>query len=126
LESSNPKDLISAQSKLRREVTSLNEEWKTLEGLHRAEAKKKRSKYPSDEMARRKANTQELFQKIKSLEEMQRASYVKGYSAPEGYQPVRFAAMEDSEAFRKPKEGEYRPSGVTGSRNNDMTGSTAR
>jgi DNA repair ATPase RecN len=52
---SNPKELISAQSQVRTEMTALNDEWKELDGLYRNEAKKKRSKFTPEEMSARKA-----------------------------------------------------------------------
>ena len=46
----NPKELITEQSKLRGEMANLMEEWKAMEAIYRNEAKKKRSKYTPEEM----------------------------------------------------------------------------
>ena len=49
----NPKDLITEQSKLRQEMVLLMDEWKAMEGIYKSEVKKKRSKYSPEEMSER-------------------------------------------------------------------------
>ena len=117
----NPKDLITEQSKLRQEITLLFDEWKAMETIYRAEVKKKRSKYTPEEMADRN-NTLHLFlQEIQGVKEMQRSGYVKSGGTGKGYEAVRQVDMADSELFRKPKDGETRQGGVHGRRNLDMS-----
>eukprot|EP01035_Chromulina_nebulosa_P019369 gene19369-25236_t len=94
---SNPKELISAQSKVRTELTAINEDWKELDTLYRNEAKKKRSKLSPEEMKSRQQMIVKLQLEIQGIKEIQRAGYVKGYQA------IVHSTMEDSELF-KPKE----------------------
>lgn len=117
--STNPKDLITEQSKLRQEMNVLMDEWKALETLYRAEAKKKRSKFSPEELAERSAALQEIFDQIQMIKDLQRSGYVKSRPA-KGYEQVRMADMADAEAFRGGTSGGGRP-GVHGSRNNYMT-----
>jgi len=127
----NPKDLIAAGSKIRTDLAALNEEWKELDQIYRAEAKKKRSKHTPEEMAMRQQILMKLQMEITNIKEAQRAGYVKGYQA------VQISSMEDSELFKPvpggnaaknrdwaSEDGEERrnaSSVVTGSRNNNMT-----
>lgn len=117
----NPKDLITEQSKLRQEMVLLLDEWKAMETIYRAEVKKKRSKYTPEEMADRNNTLQLFFQEIQGIKEVQRSGYVKSGGMGKGYEAVRQVDMADSELFRKPKGGESRTSGVHGGRNLDMT-----
>lgn len=126
----NPKDLIAAGSKIRTDLAALNDEWKELDHIYRAEAKKKRSKHTPEEMATRQQILMKLQMEITNIKEAQRAGYVKGYQA------IQISSMEDSELF-KPNhagnaskikdfsdDGEERSNAssvVTGSRNNNMT-----
>jgi hypothetical protein len=93
----NPKELITAQSKVRTELTTLNEEWKELDNIHRHEAKKKRSKLSSEEMSWRQQIISSLLAEIQAIRDIQRAGYVKGY------QSVAMVTLEESELF-KPKD----------------------
>lgn len=95
------------------------DEWKALETLYRAEAKKKRSKFSPEELAERSAALQEIFDQIQMIKDLQRSGYVKSRPA-KGYEQVRMADMADAEAFRGGTSGGGRP-GVHGSRNNYMT-----
>ena len=74
----NPKELISAQSKIRTELTTLNANWGELDSVHRAEAKKKRSKFTPEEMSNRQQILTALQMEIQNIKEMQvkvRASF---------------------------------------------------
>ena len=90
---SNPKELISEQSKVRSELTLLNEEWKELDLNYRNEAKKRRSKFSPEELEQRQQILNALQMEIQRIKDIQRAGYVKGY------QSVQLDKMEDSELF---------------------------
>lgn len=90
---SNPKELIKAQSQVRTDLASLNEDWKELDANYRKEAKKKRSKFSSEELEQRQAILTTLQSEIQRIKDIQRAGYVKGY------QSVQMDAMEDSILF---------------------------
>lgn len=64
LPGNNPRDLITVQSKIREDVSALNEDWKELEGLYRAEAKKRKSKLSATELLARQKMVTELQQEI--------------------------------------------------------------
>eukprot|EP01038_Epipyxis_sp_PR26KG_P008675 gene8675-11721_t len=128
----NPRDLISSQSKVRTELALLQDEWRDLDALFRIETKKKRSKFPPEELAKRQEALVDLQNQIQAMKEAQRAGYVKGYKA------VRLVSMEQSELFRQPPPslggatdttGTNAPAvaerkyGVTGSRNDNMNDS---
>lgn len=90
---SNPKELISEQSKVRSELAALNEDWKELDLNYRNEAKKRRSKFSPEELAQRQQILGALQDEIQRIKAIQRAGYVKGYQA------VQLDKMEDSELF---------------------------
>jgi hypothetical protein len=115
----NPKDLITEQSKLRQEMVLLMDEWKAIEALYRAEAKKKRSKYSAEEMLDRNNTLQQLFVEIQAIKDVQRSGYVKSGPA-KGYEAVRQADMSEAEMFRK-RDGDGQRYGVHGQRNNNMS-----
>ena len=121
---SNPKELISAQSQVRTEMTALNDEWKELDQLYRNEAKKKRSKFTPEEMSARKSMLTTLQKEIQAIKDMQRAGFVKGYQA------IQMSSMEESEIFKGGSGGgkhytdDYDGGGrgpVVGKSNNYMT-----
>lgn len=90
---SNPKELIGAQSKVRTELTALNNDWKELDNNYRNEAKKKRSKLGPEELAQRQQILTTLQTEIQRIKVIQRAGFVKGY------QGVQMDTMENSELF---------------------------
>jgi DNA repair ATPase RecN len=90
---SNPKELIAAQSKVRTELTALNDDWKELDNNYRNEAKKKRSKLGPEELAQRQQILTTLQIEIQRIKVIQRAGFVKGY------QGVQMDTMENSELF---------------------------
>lgn len=96
---SNPKELIAAQSKVRTELSALNEDWKDLDIIYRHEARKKRSKFSPEVLKLRQQMLVQLQMDIQTMRDIQRSGYVKGYQA------VRVATMEESEVFH-PKEDE--------------------
>lgn len=95
---SNPKELIALQSKIRTDLSSLNDDWRELDILYRNEAKKKRTKFSPEEMALRSNMVSSLQLEIQTIREIQRAGYVKGY------QSIFTPTMEESELFRRPNQ----------------------
>eukprot|EP01041_Mallomonas_annulata_P009789 gene9789-20360_t len=91
------KDVISSQNKIREEIAELSDEWKQLDALYRAEAKKRKSKYSHDELQTRQQIIVQLQQEIQGIKDFQRAGYIKGY------QTYQLATMDDSELFRAPQ-----------------------
>ncbi len=126
---SNPKELITAQSKIRTELATLQDEFKDLDSILSHETKKKRSKFTPEELQMRQQMLTKLHNEIEGVKEVKRAGYVKGY------QGVQMVSMENHEICTAPDGGGMggnsgsgttgtvdRPSrGVYGERNNDMT-----
>jgi hypothetical protein len=127
---SNPKELISLQSTVRTELNTLGEEWKEMDMIYRIEKKKKRSRFPPEELTRREAVLIQLQSVIQNLKDIQRQGYVKQY------QGLKLATMEESELFKKrdietgetktDKDGNVvkvtsQAKGVVGKRNVNMT-----
>lgn len=117
----NPKELIIAQSKIRTELVTIQDEFKELESAYAHETKKKRSKLSPEEINMRQQMIQKLQIEINSMKEIQRAGYVKGY------QSVQMVSMENHEIFQ-PRDNNKsngvngpRPPAVNGQRNNEMT-----
>lgn len=64
----NPRELIAVQAKIRGDLAIIDEDWKELEGLHRAEAMKRRSKLSQEELAARQKALVDLQTEIKGRE----------------------------------------------------------
>jgi DNA repair ATPase RecN len=113
---SNPKGIIEGNSKIRTELKTLTENWEELDGIYKAEAKKKRSKYSKESMQERQQVLTALRLEIEKIREMQRKGYNRNYNT------VQLATMENSELFRGgPAAGSGAGGGMGGGRNNDMT-----
>eukprot|EP01040_Poterioochromonas_malhamensis_P004544 gene4544-4872_t len=127
---SNPKELITLQSTVRTELSTLGDEWKEIDMIQRIESKKKRSRFTPEEIQRRQQVVIETQNIINNLKDLQRSGYVKQY---QGYKLV---SMEESELFKKrdvetgetkvDKDGNVtkvtsQAKGVTGKRNANMT-----
>ncbi len=127
---SNPKELITLQSTVRTELSTLGDEWKEIDMIQRIESKKKRSRFTPEEIQRRQQVVIETQNIINNLKDLQRSGYVKQY---QGYKLV---SMEESELFKKrdvetgetkvDKDGNVTKvtspaKGVTGKRNASMT-----
>jgi syntaxin of plants SYP7 len=124
---SNPRELITAQSKVRTGLATLADEYRELDQEFKKEAKKRRSKLSPEELAQREQILTSIQTEIQRVKEIQRAGFVQEYK---GVQLKRF---EDSELFNSKnhengdekgaEDGDLpRPRGVvTGSRNNNMT-----
>jgi hypothetical protein len=126
----NPKELISVQSSVRNELSSLADEWKEMDMVFRIEKRKKRSRFPEQELTRREQVLVQLQSVIQNLKDLQRQGFVKQY------QGFKLQSMEESELFkaRDIETGETKTDadgnvmkvtttarGVTGTRNVNMT-----
>ena len=123
---SNPKELITAQSKIRTELSILQDEFKELETIYNTETKKKRSKFTPEEMKSRQQMLVKIQMEIEGIKEVKRSGYVKGY------QGIQLQSMENHEMFKAGADrknnatpdwasGQEQSRGVSGNRNNDMT-----
>lgn len=110
----NAKTAIGTQSEIRKMIAALSEELTQLESMYQTEAKKRKSKWSSEELALRQNIVKQFHSEIQTIKDMQRAGYVPGLQAN---QLVR---MEDSEMFSKTPTPSSSKA-VFGSRNNDMT-----
>jgi SYP7 family syntaxin len=133
------KEAIECQAQIRRELATIQEEWEDLNRIFQVEAKKRRSKYSPEDLARRRMVVGEMQNEIKTIKDIQRSGFVMNYQA------ATMATMKESELFRESNleagagagvalggggsgggggggGGGGRGLGVSGTRNNDMTG----
>lgn len=107
----NPKDLIMQQSKVRTDLAALNEDWKELDAIFKAEARKKRTKFSPEVMKLRQNMVIQLQTELHGIREVQRAGFVKGYVSQQ-----RYVSMEESEAFQ-PSSTSAKGGGKDGKKN---------
>lgn len=97
---SNPKDIISQQSEIRENIRQLSSNWRELDGIYRAEARKKRSKFSPEELDRQKTIVSQLQEEIVKVKEIQRSGYARNNNAPIGAGgSTAIVSMEDSALF---------------------------
>ena len=60
----NPRDVIAIQAKIRGDLAIIEEDWKELEGIHRAEVMKRKSKLTGEEKATRQKTLADLQAEI--------------------------------------------------------------
>ncbi|CAM9151853.1 unnamed protein product [Ectocarpus fasciculatus] len=139
------KEAIECQAQIRRELITISEEWDELNRIFQIEAKKRRSKYSAEELSRRRMMVGDLQLEIKNIKDIQRSGFITGY------QSAALVPMAESELFRasnldgggaatgapegtgaaggggaRPGGGRGGHLGVSGGRNNDMTGEQRR
>lgn len=96
----NPKQTIEQDTKVRKLLRELNEDFQELETLYNNEAKKRRSKFSPEELRTREEVVIALQQEIEQVRAAQRGGYIQGYNI----KPA-ISSMEDSELFRPASGG---------------------
>lgn len=96
----NPKEQIALDSKIKKSLRSLNEDWHDLDGLVQAELRKRKSKFDASELSMREEIVLRLLREIDDVKAAHRAGYADkgGSRAPvdRGY-----VAKDDCELFQK-------------------------
>jgi len=72
----NPKEVIAAQNQMREEIRQMEVEWEELNALYKSEARKKRSKFTTQELELQ----QQLVQKLKEEIERVKGAQSKGFA----------------------------------------------
>ena len=75
---SNSKDIISHQASIREELRQAQDDWNELNSLYQAEAKKKRSKFTSEELEIQQTLVQRLQQELEKVKQIQMRGYIGG------------------------------------------------
>lgn len=75
---SNSKDIISHQASIREELRQAQDDWNELNSLYQAEAKKKRSKFTSEELEIQQTLVQRLAQELEKIKQVQMRGYIGG------------------------------------------------
>lgn len=77
----NPRDVIAAQQEVRSEIRTMEEEWSELDGLYRAEARKRRSRFTPEELEVQCTMVSQLRTRIDACKNAQTAGYGAGGGA---------------------------------------------
>jgi len=77
VEGSNPTDVIKQKSQMREEIRQAEEEWKEMEGLYKAEARKKRSKFTKEQLDIQQTLVHRLNAEIEKVKEMQAQPFAR-------------------------------------------------
>jgi len=75
---SNPKEAIAAQAEIRELIRQASDEWSELNDMYKKEARKKKSKFTTEELEVQQALVMELNKQIESVKEAQLAGYGRG------------------------------------------------
>jgi len=73
----NPKEVIARQAEIREEIRQAEDEWKEMQGLYKREARKKRSKFTTEQLEVQQTLVQRLNAEIEKVKEAQTQGYVK-------------------------------------------------
>jgi len=76
-EASNPTDVIKQKSLVREELRQAEGEWKEMEGLYKAEARKKRSKFTKEQLDIQQTLVQRLNAEIEKAKEIQAKPFAR-------------------------------------------------
>lgn len=97
----NPKEQIALDSKIKRALRGLNEDWHDLDGLVQAELRKRKSKFDGDELGAREEAVLRLLREIDDVKASHRAGYDGsrggGFAVDRG-----LVAKDDCELFARP------------------------
>ena len=80
----NPKDAIAAQAEIRELIRQSSDEWGELNELYKKEARKKKSKFTSEELEVQNALVTQLYAEIEKVKEAQMQGYARGGALEEG------------------------------------------
>jgi hypothetical protein len=92
----NPKDMIARQARIREEIRQADDEWKEIDSIYRAEARKKRSKFSQEELDTQRTLVQKLQDEIIKCKELQSTYYARGKKDDVGVS-LNIKALDDSE-----------------------------
>lgn len=74
----NPKEAIQRQNTIREEIRLADEEWKDLDGLYKNEARKRKSKFTSEQLDVQQTLVQRLYAELQKVKELQKMGYARG------------------------------------------------
>jgi hypothetical protein len=77
----NAKDIIKMQAQMREEIRQAGDEWKELDEIYKKEARKKRSKFTTEELEVQSELVKRLHVEIEKVKEAQMRGYARGRDA---------------------------------------------
>ena len=106
----NPKEQIALDSKIKKALRGLTEDWHDLDGLVQGELRKRKSKHDADELAAREEMVLRLLREIDDVKAAHRAGYADRAGGFKGVDRG-LVDKDDCELFMK-RPPEYVPTGV--------------
>lgn len=73
----NAKDIIKMQAEIREQIRQSTDEWRELEGIHKKEARKKKSKFSEEELEVQSELVRRLYAEIEKVKDAQMKGYAK-------------------------------------------------
>ena len=73
--SNNPKEIIARQARIREEIRQAGDDWTELDGIYKAEARKRKSKFSREELDVQQTLVQRLYAELEKVKELSSKNY---------------------------------------------------